>query len=217
MDEPGDPEGSDYRETQYLQFSPGGPMLWIQTLLGILSWPLVWPLAKLCRLSDILFRSASELLALIPYFPGVILRREFYRFALDRCGKNVLIELGTVFIYPRVEIGHDVLIGRYNIIHHCDIGSYVLIGERCTFLSGSKQHRMDRLDVPMALQGGLKRRISVADDCWIGSHSVIMDDIGQGSVIGAGSVVGRAIPEYVIAAGNPAKVIRERRERAADT
>jgi acetyltransferase-like isoleucine patch superfamily enzyme len=169
------------------------------------------PLALLSRISDIIFRTFSETLALVPYFPGVILRYEFYRFALHRCGSNVVVETGAVFIYRDVSVGDDVLIGRYSIVHHCDIGDHTLIGERCTFLSGSRQHRFTRTDMPMTQQGGEKRRITLAGDCWIGSHAVVMNDVGRGAIVAAGAVVKDPVPELTVVGGVPAKPIADRR------
>ena len=200
----------DYSEVEYLQFKPGGIFRLVQSIFGVLSWPVVLPLALVSRLSDIVFRSVSELFALVPYFPGVILRYEFYRFALRRCGKNVLFELGTVFIYRDIEIGNNVLIGRYCIIHHCDFGNDVLVGERCTFLSGSRQHHFERSDIPMSAQGGAKKRIRIGDDCWIGSHSVLMECVDYGSVVAAGTIVNKPVKPMSIVAGNPAKLLRTR-------
>jgi acetyltransferase-like isoleucine patch superfamily enzyme len=202
-----------YSDVEYLQFRSQGPMAFMQRAIGVLTWPLVWPLAMLARVSDIMFRSLSEFLSILPYFPGVILRYEFYRFALRRCGKNVLIEFGAIFIYRDVEIGDNVLIGRYSIVHHCNFGSDVLVGERCTFLSGMRQHRYERTDIPMTQQGGAKKRIVIGDDCWVGSHCVVMDDIAGGCVLGAGSVVSKPIPASSIAVGVPAQVIRRRADQ----
>lgn len=199
-----------YRAIDYLQFRSSSALRWGRAFAGFLTWPLVWPLAWLGRRSDLLFRTASEFLSVVPYLFGVILRQEFYRFALARCGRNVLIEFGTVFIYSDVSIGDNVLIGRYNIIHHCDFGDYVLTGERCTFLSGSRQHNFQRTDIPMALQGGEKRRIRLEGDCWIGAHAVVLDDVGRGAIVGAGAVVLKPVAPYTIVAGNPAKPLRRR-------
>jgi acetyltransferase-like isoleucine patch superfamily enzyme len=205
-----------YTAARYVQFSGSNRLRALQSFLGVLTWPLVWPLAMLARSSDIVFRTLSEAFAMVPYFPGVILRYEFYRFALrGGCGRNVLIEFGTVFIYPDVSIGNNVLIGRYNIIHHCDFGDYVLTGERCTFLSGARQHSFERTDVPIALQGGQKKRIKVGGDCWIGAHVVVLEDIGPGCVVGSGSVVVKAVPERAVVVGNPARVLRRRGGNAA--
>lgn len=199
-----------YSETRYLQFQPSPLVKGVMGALGVLTWPLTIPLALISRISDIVFRSCSELLSMVPYFPGVIVRYEFYRFALRKCGSNVLIESGAVFIYRDVEVGSNVLIGRYTIIHHCNIGDYVLIGERCTFLSGSRQHRFERIDVPMALQGGQKRRIEIGRDCWIGSHAIVMDDVGEGSVVAAGAAVSQPVEAGSIVGGVPARLIKRR-------
>jgi maltose O-acetyltransferase len=55
-------------------------------------------------------------------------------------------------------------------------------------------------------------KIVIEDDVWVGANSTILPGVkvGRGSVIGAGSVVNRDIPEYSFAAGVPAKVIRRR-------
>jgi acetyltransferase-like isoleucine patch superfamily enzyme len=204
----------EYTTLEYLQFRPNRSVQLARALAGMVTWPLIWPLAMVCRLSDVLFRTASELLSQVPYLFGVIVRAEFYRFTLRRCGRNVVIEFGTLFIYRDVIIGDNVLIGRYNIIHHCDFGNFVLAAERCTFLSGSKYHNFERTDVPMALQGGQKKRISVGDDCWIGSHAVVMESIERGAVVGAGAVVTKPVPEFTIVVGNPARPLRRRGESA---
>lgn len=201
----------NYTEASYLQFTAGLTTRFLMSIIGILLWPIAVPLALLARVSDMLFRTCSEMLAWVPYFPGVLLRYEFYRFALRSCGRNVVVETGAIFIYRDVSVGDDVLIGRYSIIHHCDIGDHTLIGERCTFLSGSRQHRFTRTDVPMTQQGGEKRRITLAGDCWIGSHAVVMNDVGRGAIVAAGAVVKDPVAELSIVGGVPAKEIAQRR------
>lgn len=53
--------------------------------------------------------------------------------------------------------------------------------------------------------------ITIGDDCWLASNVTVCGGvkIEKGSVIGAGSVVTRDIPENVFAAGNPCRVIRK--------
>ena len=205
------PEPLDqYREMDYFQFTMGPRARLVMSVVGVLFWPLVLPCAVLSKLSAVLFRTFSEMLAQVPYFPGVIVRYEFYRFALAGCGKNVVIESGSIFTESSASLGSNVLIGRYCIVHDCQIGNDVLIGERCTFLAGSKQHSFARADVPMSQQGGSKKRIGIGNDCWIGSHSLIADDVGTGSVVAGGSVVLKPIPARAIAAGVPAEVKRYR-------
>ena len=199
-----------YSDVSYLQFNKSRSFLIFERIAGVLTWPVIWPLAILSRRSELLFRTMSEFLSVIPYVFGIISRYEFYRFALQGVGRNVQIEFGTIFVQRDICIGSNVLIGRYCIIHHCDIGNFVLIGERCTFLSGSRQHSFERTDIPMALQGGQKKRIRLGDDCWIGSHSIVMESVASGSIVAAGSVVTRNVEPNLIVAGNPAKKLKER-------
>ena len=200
----------EYVDVQYEQFSPWSPLRVGMRLVGYLLWPLVLPLALAASASDVVFRTVSEIFALLPYALGTVLRYEFYRWTLRRCGENVVIGFGTVFLYRDVAIGDNVLIGMYNTIHHCDFGSYVVVAEGCRFLSGSRYHNFERTDIPMAVQGGRLRRIRVGNDCWVGANAIVMSDIGSGSVVGAGAVVTAPVQALTIVAGNPARVIRRR-------
>jgi acetyltransferase-like isoleucine patch superfamily enzyme len=50
----------------------------------------------------------------------------------------------------------------------------------------------------------------VGEGAWIGSAAIVMEDVGRGTVVGAGSVVTRPLPDLVLAAGVPARVLRHR-------
>lgn len=207
---PPEPAPSVAEPVTYAQFTEGSALRQGLAVGAALCMPLALPFALLGRVSDILFRSCSELFAQVPYFPGVMLRNAFYRLSLPACGHNVIVEYGTILLYRDVRVGDNVLLGRYNILHLCDVGDWVLTGERCTFLSGSRYHAFDRLDTPIALQGGERRRIRIGRDCWIGAHAVIMDDVGDQAVVAAGAVVSRPVPPASIVAGVPARVVRAR-------
>lgn len=93
------------------------------------------------------------------------------------------------------------------------IGDYVMMGPDVLIVT--RNHRFDRVDVPMALQGSSEARsVIIGDDVWIGARSVILPGvrIGNGAVIGACSVVTKDIPAYAIVGGNPARIIRFRSE-----
>lgn len=205
-----------YTPIEYEQFSQSTAMRLAMMILGVLTWPLTVPLALLSRLSDLIFLFSSQLLALFPYVVGTIIRYEFYRFALTKCGRNVMIGYGTVFIYRDIEIGDNVLIGMYNTVHHCDFGSYVLTAEGCRFLSGARYHNFDDVDRPMALQGGSLKRIRLSDDVWVGANAVVMANLGRGCIVGAGAVVGDDVQEFSIVGGVPAKEIRKRKSDSAE-
>jgi acetyltransferase-like isoleucine patch superfamily enzyme len=60
------------------------------------------------------------------------------------------------------------------------------------------------------MQNGLMKKIRIGNDVWIGSNSVVMEDIEDGCIIGSGSVVNKRMGRYSIVAGNPARVLRKR-------
>ncbi len=199
-----------YTDIDYHQFTRGPGVKVAMAVAGILCWPLVLPMALLSRISDFVFRTFSELLALVPYLFGVIVRYEYYRWTLTQCGRNVSIGFGTVFFYRDISIGDNVEIGNFNAVHYCDFGSYLLIADACHFLSGSRYHNIERMDIPMALQGGscAASRSATTAGSGRGPSSWMM--WRQGCVIGAGSVLTAATEPYTVVAGNPAKVIRRR-------
>jgi acetyltransferase-like isoleucine patch superfamily enzyme len=197
-------------EIQYQQFGPGGGLRIALRVLGILTWPLVLPMALVSRLSDFLFLTCSQSLAMVPYALGTSMRYEFYKFSLTKCGSNVMIGFGTVFLYRDVEIGDNVLIGMYNTVHHCDFRSYTLTAEGCRFLSGAHYHHFKTREKPMALQGGALRRISVGPDSWVGSNAVVMANVAEGAIVAAGAVVTKDVESYAIVGGVPAVKLRDR-------
>ena len=79
----------------------------------------------------------------------------------------------------------------------------------------SATHGIDRLDMPMRVQPIPPRRpITIGNDVWIGARVIILPGVtvGNHTVIGAGSVVTKDVPNYAIVGGNPARVIRDRRQ-----
>jgi len=57
-----------------------------------------------------------------------------------------------------------------------------------------------------------ERPVVIGNDVWIGDRVMILPgiQIGNGAIVGAGSVVTHSIPDYAIAAGNPARIIKYR-------
>lgn len=114
----------------------------------------------------------------------------------------------------KLSIGNYSGLGLNCRIHGpVSIGDYVMMGPDVLIVT--RNHRFDRVDVPMALQGSSEARsVIIGDDVWIGARSVILPGvrIGNGAVIGACSVVTKDIPAYAIVGGNPARIIRFRSE-----
>ena len=203
-------EHGRYTEVSYYQYRTGPVYKYVRAIIGVLTWPITVPMALLSRISDEIFRTFSELLSVVPFLVGFVFRSEFYRFSLHSFGHNVLVDFGALFLYRDVCVGSNVYIASYVTVHHCDIGDYVLVSEGCSLLSGSRYHHFDRTDTPIALQGGAKTRIVIGADSWIGARSVIMADVGAGSIVGAGSVVTKPVQPQTVVAGNPARLLRKR-------
>lgn len=132
---------------------------------------------------------------------------------LKSCGKNVNIEKGA-FFSPKVSLGDYSGIGvDAKIYGACTIGNYVMMGENCTIIT--RNHKFDRTDIPMMEQGFEEEKpVSVGNDVWLGDRVILLPGVhlGDGCVIGAGSVVTKDIPPYAVACGVPAKVLRYRGE-----
>lgn len=157
------------------------------------------------------FMTVSELISISPGAFGMYLRRGFYNRSFKKCGKNLVVGFGSIFSYQDIEIGDDLVIEHYCIISRCVIGNYVTIASNVSLMSGAHHHGTSRTDIAIREQPGTPKTINIGDDVWIGTRSVIMNDVGTGSVIGAGAVVTKPVPKYSIAVGVPAKVIKTRR------
>ena len=162
------------------------------------------------------FPGWSQFFSLIPGLTGVYLRRAFYRLALPRCGGDACVNFGTVFSHATAELGRRVYVGVFCSIGDVTIEDDALVGSHVSIMNGSAQHGTERLDMPVRKQPGEWPRVTIGRDVWIGDRAVIMADVGRHAVVGAGSVVTKAVPDYAVAVGVPAKVIRYRNCRAAD-
>ena len=108
----------------------------------------------------------------------------------------------------RIELGNAVLLCPGVRI---DAASKVSIGDNCMLAAGSYVTDADWHDLYDRTRPiGTTRAVSLANNVWLGDGATVCKGvtIGENSVIGAGSVVASDIPENVIAAGNPAQVIR---------
>jgi acetyltransferase-like isoleucine patch superfamily enzyme len=109
-----------------------------------------------------------------------------------------------------VLIGHHVGVGLSNtIIGPVTLGNYVMMAQNIV-LSGLN-HGYEDITSPPRTQKVVTKQITINDNVWIGANCVVTAGvtIGKHAVIGAGSVVTKNIPEYSVAVGNPARVIKK--------
>ena len=135
------------------------------------------------------------------------------RHMLTSCGQNVNVERHARFgrgvtLGDRSGIGINASIGEQT-----HIGSDVMMGPDCVIYT--RNHRFDRLDIPMREQGyGPVEPVVIGDDCWIGGRVTILPGVhvGNGAVIAAGAVVTKDVPPYAVVGGVPAKIIYNRKD-----
>ena len=134
------------------------------------------------------------------------------------------IEFGrktTVHRYSRIIIGNGRLvmgsecnIQSFTILAmgdaHMQIGNHVRIGPNCNLLAAD--HEFTDRDTPIIRQRMVSKGLRIEDNVWIGANCVVLPGltVGTGSVVGAGSIVTKDVPEFAVVVGNPARVIRHR-------
>ena len=111
------------------------------------------------------------------------------------CGKNI-------------KIGKNVFINaccRFQDQGGIEIGDGSLIGHNTTIATLNHDSNPDKR------QNLIPKSVKIGKNVWIGSDCTILPgvEIGDGAIIGAGSIVTKSIPKNTIAVGNPAKVIKE--------
>ncbi|MCE5340420.1 MAG: acyltransferase [Planctomycetaceae bacterium] len=142
-----------------------------------------------------------------------LLRYQLCKRLFRYCGKNVNIEKGVDFGSGR----HLSIDDNSGLGVNCrargpiTIGKNVMMGPDVVILT--RNHDFSDTSKPMRGQGGITKPVNICDDVWIGTRAIILPGvtIGQGSVVGAGAVVTKEIPEFSIIGGCPAKIIKSRK------
>lgn len=133
----------------------------------------------------------------------------FNKFTL---GKNSTIEDFSVVNngMGEVIIGSGSRIGLSNtLIGPLQIGDNVIIAQNVVI--SALNHGYQDINTPIRLQPCTTSKVFIGDDSWIGANAVITSGvkIGNHVVVAAGSVVTKDVPDYSIAAGNPARIIKQ--------
>ena len=141
---------------------------------------------------------------------------------LGRAGKNL-----RLFLPFRVDCGCNIFVGDDVLINqNCtflDLGG-ITLGDRVLIapdvkiysvthpLSAKERCRLGN-DGTIRIKD-IKQPVHIGDDVWIGGGAIILPGVtvGNNAIVGAGSVVTKDIPNDVIVAGNPAKIIKENKD-----
>jgi virginiamycin A acetyltransferase len=186
----------------------------IKRLAYTIAVALVFPLAASERLArkilgrDVWFLTHGEALSLLPGKIGYFIRNAYYKLTLRRCSMGCQLSFGTYFTHSEAELGDDVYLGSRCLIGIATIGDNVLLADQVQVLSGGRQHMPLDSAAPREDQEPRYRRVRIGPNSWIGAGAVLMADVGEHCIVGAGSVVTKTIPDFSVAVGNPARVIR---------
>ena len=173
------------------------------------------------RLSNFFYVSAFKSMQGELRFPHILVGEENIEI-----GKNTIIWEGAILTawnkYGSQHFSPSICIGdNCNINEHCHIsacssirignnvltGRYVYISDNLHGASNKLHNMLNPIDRPLVVKGD----IVINDNVWIGERVSILSgvNIGRGSIIAANSVVTHDVPDYCVAAGSPAKIIKK--------
>lgn len=122
-------------------------------------------------------------------------------------GTRIHAHDGCMRIGDKCVFGSDVTVTCYLDI---ELGAACLVADDVYITDFD--HRMEDLHAPVKDQGIVKTPVRIGPDCWLGTKAVVLRGvrIGEGSVVGASSVVTRDLPPWSVAVGAPARPVRSR-------
>jgi galactoside O-acetyltransferase len=180
----------------------------------------------------------------IRYIPGpfgMLMRRFYYKIALDYLGKNVLIDVG-VFLYGTKNISIkdytwidtnvrlEANLGRIEIGSRVHVAANVIIGARepviigdfAAIAAGAKIYANSEVPLPgLHMSGPMipeehksfkSKSITLGKDSVVGANAVLLPgaNLGEGSIVGALSLLNKSVPDWEIWTGAPAKKAADR-------
>ncbi len=136
-------------------------------------------------------------------------------------GNNVSILKGTIIECTGVirDLGDGLIIGNnVGIAQNCfiQVRGKVIIEDNVIFGPNvsifSENHIFENPDLPISLQGEIRKGVTIKKGVWIGARATILDGVtvGENSIVAAGSIVTKDVPAYSVVGGIPSKVIKYR-------
>jgi acetyltransferase-like isoleucine patch superfamily enzyme len=171
--------------------------------------------STLHHLSVIGYEAVMRLLFALPRFHFLNwLKSGFLRLLGGQVGKGVVYYPGVwisppsgISIGDEVDLALDVVITASGGV---EIGDRTLIGYRTQIISAN--HGIPDRPLRIIAASHERKPVVIGSDVWIGASCIILPGvtIGEGCVVGAGSVVTKDLPAWSIAVGNPARLIKTR-------
>lgn len=151
----------------------------------------------------------------IGHIPSHIIRNLLYRNIFKvNLKKNAVIYYGAeIREHNKLTIGEGSIIGDKAIL---DARNGIEIGKNVNLSTGvsiwTEQH--DHRDPEFKCNSSEKYKVTIEDRAWIGPNAIILHSvkIGEGAVVGAGSVVTKDVEPFTVVGGIPAKIINHRNQ-----
>mgnify|MGYP006159796079 CR=1 FL=1 len=191
------------------------------------------------KISNEIIRWLNFIIMLLPGGFGMFSRRFIYKLILSKAGKNLILNNHVEMTgLKNIKLGNNNQISSYCTLNAHDegliifgdnvglnrnthigaanggkikVGNNVMIAQNVVLRASG--HGFKSLELTMDSQDYEKGSISIGDDCWIGANSVILKNvkIGNKSIVAAGSVVTKDIPDFSVYGGVPASLIKMRK------
>jgi acetyltransferase-like isoleucine patch superfamily enzyme len=126
------------------------------------------------------------------------------------------VQFGTILSQPGARLDDNVYVGPRCHLGLVHLERDVLLAAGVHVPSGGATHGTSDLTKSIREQPGTRRMVRIGEGTWVGSAAIILADVGKHAIIAAGAVVTRPIPDYSVAAGVPARIIKDRRMDASE-
>lgn len=182
-------------------------------------WLLVLPAGFVSRAlhatlgSSLVFEIFAQVFSLSPGLPGRLIRACFYQQTLREAHLDLDIGFASTISKIGTTIGRGVLITGHTTIGLARIGEGAVIANYVSVLSGRYQHNFTDPDQAILSGNDSFSSVSIGAGSFIGEKCIVMADVGESTIVGAGSVVVKPLPSFVVAVGNPARVVKQRSSR----
>lgn len=183
---------------------------------------LVLPAGLLARLfhrglhTHLVYDFFSQSFSLVPGLPGTLVRACFYKQTLRESHMDLDIGFGSFISKADTKIGRGVLVTGHSTIGHAEVGDFAVIANYVSVLSGRYQHNFTDTSKSILAGSDAFSKVIIGAHAFVGEHCVVMANVGEYTIVGAGSVVVKDLPDYVVAVGSPAKVVKERPRSTAE-
>lgn len=182
----------------------------VKIFLKLITFPIASIYVVFYKIFKFDYKTTSIMISKLDGWYGKMARRNYYKMTLKKCGNDLVVHYGAFIVYPDVEIGDRCSIEEFSIVSLCKIGNDVIIAARCSLMSGAHHHDVDDIENTFYKSCSKLKKITLGDNLWIGTHSVIMEDVSSHTAVAAGAVVTKKFPEYSVIGGVPARLIKVR-------